>query len=141
MRALILPRREKTRASRKELAVGEPDSFQLVTVALEAGDRHLDDPNVQSPDSFHRFAITREGAIRAEHQVLAPKQQLNCEVHRVLIAPYHCNRLAATLPAVAIWTVMHGAALKLPEVFNLRQLIDQSGREEKHPPSNALAGL
>ena len=77
MRALILPRGEKQRASRKELAVGKPDSFQLVTLALKARDRRLNDPNVQSPDRFHRFAITREGAIRAEDQILAPKQQLN----------------------------------------------------------------
>src|SRR6266550_4650694 len=34
MRALILPRGEKQCASRKELAVGKPDSFQLVTFAL-----------------------------------------------------------------------------------------------------------
>jgi hypothetical protein len=36
---------------------------------------------------------------------------------------------------------MHGAAIKLPEVFDLRQFIDESGREQKHAPSNALAGL
>jgi hypothetical protein len=36
---------------------------------------------------------------------------------------------------------MHGAAIKLPEVFDLRQFIDESGREQKHAPSNALAGF
>ena len=141
MRALILPRREKERASREEVAVGEPDSFQLVTLALEPGDRRLNDPNIQSPNSFHRFAITGERAIRAEHQVLAPKQQLNREVHRILIAARHCNRLIATLPTIAIWTVMDGAAVKLPEVFDLRQFIDETGREQKHTPNNALADL
>ena len=119
----------------------EPDSFQLVTLALEPGNRRLNDPNVQSPNGFHRFTITRERAIRAEHQVLAPKQQLNREVYRILIAARHCDRLIATLPAIAVWTVMHGAAIKLPEVFDLRQFIDESGREQKHAPSNTLAGL
>jgi len=90
---------------------------------------------------FHRFAITRERAIRAEHQVLAPKQQLNREIHRILIAPYHCNRLIATLPTLAIWAVMHGAAVKLPEVFNLRQLIDEPGRKQKHAPRNPFPSL
>jgi hypothetical protein len=36
---------------------------------------------------------------------------------------------------------MHGAAVKLPEVFDLRQFIDESGREQKHATGNALAGL
>src|SRR4029078_8717776 len=34
MRALILPRGEKQCASRKKLAIGKPNSFQLVTLAL-----------------------------------------------------------------------------------------------------------
>jgi len=36
---------------------------------------------------------------------------------------------------------MHRAAVKLPEVFDLRQLIDKSCREQKHATSNTLAGF
>jgi hypothetical protein len=36
---------------------------------------------------------------------------------------------------------MHGAAVKLPEVFDLRQFIDESGREQKHAPRNPFPVL
>src|SRR6476660_4614843 len=36
---------------------------------------------------------------------------------------------------------MHGAAVKLPEVFDLRQFIDQSSREQKHAPRNPFPVL
>src|SRR5205823_14449112 len=63
------------------------------------------------------------------------------EVQRLLIAPNHRDRLTATLPAIAVWTVMHGAAVKLPEVFDLRQLINEPRRDQQHPPVDALARL
>jgi hypothetical protein len=36
---------------------------------------------------------------------------------------------------------MHGAAVKSSEVFDLRQLIDQSSREQKHAPHNPFPVL
>jgi hypothetical protein len=36
---------------------------------------------------------------------------------------------------------MYGAAVKPPEVLDLRQLIDQSGREKKHAPRNPFFGV
>jgi hypothetical protein len=36
---------------------------------------------------------------------------------------------------------MHGAAVKLPEVFDLRQFVDQSSREQKHAPRNPFPAL
>ena len=36
---------------------------------------------------------------------------------------------------------MDGAAVKLQEVFDLRQLIDQSSREQKHAPRNPFPSL
>ena len=36
---------------------------------------------------------------------------------------------------------MHGAAVKLPEVFDLRQLMNEPRRDQQHPPVDALARL
>jgi hypothetical protein len=141
MRALVLSWGEKQRASWKELAVGKPDSFQLVTVTFKPGYRRLNDPNRESTESFQRLPITCQRAIGAEHQVLAPKQQLNRELDRILIATRHCNRLISTFPTIAIWTAMHGAAVKLFEVFDFRQVIDKAGCKQKHTTGNSLAGF
>ena len=107
-------------------------------MTLEAGNRRLNDSNVQAGIVSTVFRSHVRGPFVQRTKSLL---QLNRKLHRILIATRHCNRLIATLPTIAIWTVMHRAAVKLLEVFDLRQFIDEAGREQKHATDNAFPGL
>lgn len=137
----MLSRREKERGARKQLTIGETHARERVALAFKSRDGPLDHSDAAPLNLPPSSGVAAEQTIGAEDDILAPTQQLDGKLGGFLRPAGDGDRLPAMFPPVVVGTAMCALAVELLEAFELRQFIDDAGRQQHHPRVNALAGL
>src|SRR4051812_297630 len=83
----------------------------------------------------------RSAAVRTEHDARAPRFQRKRKAGGRRAAAYHGNGLIAMLPAIAVRAVMDRDSVALVKARNVRKLVANAARDERHARANFLTGI